>query len=78
MMTAAAHEMPVMPYGAFDLRQTLSVLGADDFEGRRFLHELGTWLLIALLAVHASAAFLHQFVQKDGVLRRMLPGKAKG
>ncbi|MEL6875152.1 MAG: cytochrome b [Pseudomonadota bacterium] len=78
LYTAAAHAMPVMPYGAFDVRQTLSFLGADDFEGRRFLHELGTWLLIALLAVHVSAAFLHQFVQKDGVLRRMLPGKAKG
>jgi cytochrome b561 len=78
LYTAAAHEMPVMAYGAFDLRVTLSFFGADDFEGRRFLHELGTWLLISLLAVHVSAAFLHQFVQKDDVLRRMLPGKAKG
>lgn len=78
LYTAAAHEIAVMPYGAFDLRETLSFFGTADFEGRRFLHELGTWLLIGLLAIHINAAFLHQFIQKDGVLRRMLPGKAKG
>ena len=78
LYTAAAHEMAVMPYGAFDVREMLSFFGTDGFEGRRFLHELGTWLLIALLAVHISAAFLHQFIQKDGVLRRMLPGGRQG
>lgn len=77
LYTAAAHEMAVMPFGAFDLREALSFLGNDNFEGRRFLHEIGTWLLIALLAVHIAAAFLHQFIQKDGVLGRMLPGKSK-
>lgn len=75
--TAVAHETTVMPYGAFELREALSFLGATDFDGRRFLHELGTWLLIALLAVHIGAAFLHQFVQKDGVLRRMWFGRGK-
>ena len=69
--TAAAHETTVMPYSAFELREAVSFLGASDFDGRRFLHEIGTWLLIATLAVHILAAFLHQFVQKDGVLRRM-------
>ena len=75
LYTAAAHEMAVMPYGAFDLRETLSFFGTSDFDGRRFLHEIGTWLLIALLAVHISAAFLHQFIQKDGVLSRMWFGR---
>jgi len=64
-------------FGAFDVRKAFGFLGAADFDGRRFLHEIGTWLLIALLVVHILAAFLHQFVQKDGVLRRMLPGKGK-
>lgn len=75
--TAAAHEITVVPYGAFELREVVSFLGASDFDGRRFLHEIGTWLLIATLAVHILAAFLHQFVQKDGVLRRMWFGKGK-
>ncbi|MEP2990652.1 MAG: cytochrome b/b6 domain-containing protein [Parasphingorhabdus sp.] len=78
LYTAAAHEIPVMSYGVFDLRQVIAFMGNDDFDGRRAIHEFGTWLLIGLLVVHISAAFLHQFVQKDGVIRRMLPGKSKG
>jgi cytochrome b561 len=78
LYTAAAHEMPVMPYGAFDLREVISFAGNDNFDGRRAIHELGTWILIGLLMVHISAAFLHQFVQKDGVLRRMIPGGKRG
>lgn len=77
LYTAAAHDMAIMPYGAFDLRTVLAFAGDDDFSWRRFLHELGTWLLIALLAVHIGAAFLHQFVQKDGVLRRIWFGQGK-
>ena len=78
LYTAAAHDIAIMPYGAFDLRAALTFVGDDDFAGRRFLHELGTWLLIALLAVHIGAALLHQFVQKDGVLRRIWFGQGKG
>jgi len=77
LYTAAAHDMSVMPYGAFDLRDVLAFMGDDGFSERRSLHEIGTWLLIALLAVHVGAAFLHQFVQKDGVLRRMWFGGPK-
>ncbi len=36
------------------------------------LHELGATLLVALICVHAAAAFFHQFWLKDGSLRRML------
>ena len=77
LYTATAHEYAVTPYGAFDVREALSFLGGSDFDGRRFLHEIGTWLLIALLAAHIGAAFLHQFVQKDGVLRRIWFGRGK-
>jgi cytochrome b561 len=31
------------------------------------------WLLVALVAIHISAALYHHFALKDGVLRRMLP-----
>lgn len=75
IITAAAHEIPIMTFGAFDLRGVLAFLGADDFEGRRYLHEIGTKALIGLLLVHIGAAVLHHFVQKDNILRRMLPGK---
>ena len=38
-----------------------------------FLHKIGAFALVALIAVHISAALFHYVVRKDGVLRRMLP-----
>ena len=40
----------------------------------RELHEDGFWVLAALVALHAAAAFKHHYVDKDETLRRMLPG----
>ncbi|HEY1992257.1 MAG TPA: cytochrome b/b6 domain-containing protein, partial [Gammaproteobacteria bacterium] len=37
------------------------------------LHDAGAWLLLALVCAHMAAAFWHELVLKDGVLRRMLP-----
>lgn len=37
------------------------------------LHEWGFWLLIALVAAHAGAAFYHHVFQRDATLTRMLP-----
>lgn len=77
LYTATAHEMAVTPYAAFDVREVFAFFGNEDFDGRRAIHEFGTWLLIGLLVVHISAALFHQFVQKDGVLRRMWFGRGK-
>jgi cytochrome b561 len=41
------------------------------------LHKAAAWVLIALLALHISAALFHHFIRKDGVLQRMLPGLGK-
>ena len=38
------------------------------------LHETMIWVLVALIAVHVLAAFVHLFVCKDRVMQRMLPG----
>jgi len=37
------------------------------------IHEISAWVLLALIALHASAALFHHFVLRDGVLRSMLP-----
>jgi len=37
------------------------------------MHELGAKFLYALLFLHIAGALKHQFVDKDNVLRRMLP-----
>lgn len=38
-------------------------------------HSLGAYVLAALVAVHVLAALRHHFLLKDGVLKRMLPGR---
>jgi cytochrome b561 len=41
------------------------------------LHERGAKILIGLIALHIGAAMLHGLVLRDGVLRRMLPQRAR-
>jgi cytochrome b561 len=38
-------------------------------------HKLGAIVLAALIGLHVAAALYHHLVRKDGVLRRMLPGR---
>lgn len=58
----------------------LSALAADDpvwFARFVALHKTGALLIAILAGVHITAALYHHFVRKDGILRRMWPGKAK-
>ncbi len=41
----------------------------------RMLHNNVAWALIIVAGVHALAALFHHYVLRDGVLRRMLPGR---
>lgn len=41
------------------------------------LHAIGRWMLIVLISLHVLATLKHVFVDRDGVLRRML-APAKG
>jgi cytochrome b561 len=36
-------------------------------------HSAGGWAILGLTALHAAAAIKHQFIDKDGLLVRMLP-----
>lgn len=38
-------------------------------------HEILAWSLVAMVAAHVAAALWHHLVLRDGVLRRMLPGR---
>lgn len=40
-------------------------------------HEWLFWLLVALVALHAAAAFYHHLFLRDATLTRMLPGRGK-
>jgi cytochrome b561 len=37
----------------------------------RVLHAIAAKLLVALIVLHIAAALWHQFVRRDGLLRRM-------
>jgi cytochrome b561 len=37
------------------------------------VHLVSSWILIAAIALHIAAALKHQFVDRDGLLRRMWP-----
>jgi cytochrome b561 len=64
---------PISIFGLFDV-PALPV-GADKPTVGMFheLHEITTNLMIALFLLHVGAALKHQFVDKDGTLRRMVP-----
>jgi cytochrome b561 len=40
------------------------------------LHESLAWVLFALVALHVAAAMKHTFLDRDGLLRRMAPGRS--
>ena len=40
-------------------------------------HEWLFWVLVALVALHAAAAFYHHLFLRDATLTRMLPGRAR-
>ncbi len=42
-------------------------------DGLQWVHRLLAWLLAALVVVHVLAALRHHLVNKDAVMRRMLP-----
>ena len=41
------------------------------------LHHLLAWCLYALAGLHVAAAVKHQFIDRDGLLMRMLPGRPR-
>jgi cytochrome b561 len=73
---SSARNFPVSWFGMF----TLPDLVAPNRSLYEFLneaHEVGAKLIFVLALVHAAAALKHHFIDKDNVLRRMLPLKLK-
>lgn len=73
---SSARNFPVSWFGMF----TLPDLVAPNRSLYEFLneaHEVGAKLIFVLALIHAAAALKHHFIDKDNVLRRMLPLKLK-
>ena len=43
----------------------------------KWVHIVSGWVLLAGIVGHLFVVFRHQFVVKDGLIKRMLPGRAK-
>jgi cytochrome b561 len=84
LLYAAMIAMPVTGYlgSSFNTYGTrfwgllLPKWGWDDKDLRHFwftIHEITAWIFIALIALHVAGALKHQLIDRDGLLRRMLP-----
>jgi cytochrome b561 len=80
LVSASSLGVPTHYFGLFDW-PNLSYFANLPREQRAPYHELFdnthvalAWTMIVLLPLHISAALFHQFVRRDDVLRRMLPG----
>jgi cytochrome b561 len=63
------------PVSWFGLVQLPDLVAPDEAREQLFeaVHEWLSWALIALALLHVAAALKHQFVDRDGLLFRMLP-----
>lgn len=68
----AARGRPITVFGLFDLPNviTRSLKTSASYQN---IHDNLQYFLYALLILHVGAALYHQFVVKDGLLRRMWP-----
>jgi cytochrome b561 len=76
-LMSSAKNYPVSWFGLIGLPDLVAP-SQDVFETMQDLHELGATLLAALAIVHAVAALKHHFIDRDDVLRRMLPWSGPG
>ncbi len=70
----AARGRPIEVFGLFELPH-LAPRSFDLSANAQTLHYYAQFALYALVALHVAAALYHHFILKDGVLRRMWPGR---
>ena len=70
--SAAGH--PIVWFGVLPLPDFVSVdkALADDLKE---LHETVAWALVVIAGLHIAAALKHQFIDRDGLIDRMRPGR---
>ena len=72
---ASASSLPTEFFGWFDVPRLVAI--DRTIEGRAGdVHEILAWVLVGLLALHVAAALKHHFVDRDDVLRRILPARS--
>jgi cytochrome b561 len=75
-MMSSARNFPVSWFGIFTLPDLIGP-NRDTYEFLHELHETLASVLFVIALVHIAAALKHHFLDRDNVLRRMLPVKLK-
>lgn len=72
---SSAAGFPIMWFGVLLLPDFVPV---DKALARDFkeLHEAFAWPLMVLVALHVAAALKHHFIDRDGLIARMWPGRS--
>nr|WP_315226549.1 cytochrome b [uncultured Albidiferax sp.] len=69
---SSAMGFPIVVFGILPLPDLLSV-NKELGEAIKPVHGWAAWTLCALVVLHVAAALKHQFVDRDGLIGRMLP-----
>ena len=71
---SSAAGFPIVWFGVLPLPDFVPVgkALAHDFKE---LHEVFAWVLTAMVGLHVAAALKHQFIDRDGLMARMWPGR---
>ena len=73
---SSAAGVPTVPFGIAALQlPDLVARDRDLAASLKFLHLTLNYSLAAMLALHVAAALKHQFLDRDGIMQRMLPGR---
>ncbi|MGI9439115.1 MAG: cytochrome b [Parvibaculales bacterium] len=70
IITASAASQPIVIFGFYDA--AFATADESFFQSVRWLHELCTNLIIALIVIHIAAALYHHFIARDTTTRRMV------
>jgi cytochrome b561 len=75
-VTASATQFPTHLFNidALSLPRLPVPQSSEFYELAGSMHGAGGWVILVLLALHAGAALKHHFVDRDGILQRMIPG----
>lgn len=69
---SSASGFQIVVFGVLPLPDLLSA-NKELAETIKPLHGLAAWALCALVVLHVAAALKHQFIDRDGLIGRMLP-----
>ena len=73
---SSAAGFPIVWFGVLPLPDWVPVDKALA-ESIKPLHELLAWALVGVATLHIAAALKHQFIDRDGLIARMLPRRAR-